>query len=306
MKRLWITSIAAMAAILGLSASAKTQELPSAGDVVDLALFIDGTPRNVVLENKQKAKEILIELVGEGRYKEIGEDNLKKLLEAIDRGDATDIDVPAFNGIAGMSSVQFARAVLFTNEERNTRGLIGDFLYDENTMTGHLTVDMKTKIYKNGKLNSTRLLQWHIDVVKDAMAIAVSGTAWTVGSGDGYEVHLRQGDPDNGPFDNPFPNTVIFPDYAIDPTDDRGVWKRGLDHKLFAKGREVVVRDIFKKIDDGPIMRLPNGHVFYELSEESCIDLLTKGKPPAYRIDFPEQSGYCLGRCGSPAVLNSM
>ncbi len=203
-----------------------------------------------------------------------------------------------------MSSVQFARAVLFSNEERNTRGLIGDFLYDENTMTGHLTVDMKTKIYKNGKLNSTRLLQWHIDVVKDAMAIAVSGTAWTVGSGDGYEVHLRQGDINNP--DDPFPDTVIIPDYLKDPNNLGSVWSRGLDHKLFAKGREVVVRDIFQKIDDGPIMRLPNGHVFYELSEESCIDLLTRGRPPAYRIDFPEQSGYCLGRCATPDVINSM
>ncbi len=69
--------------------------------------------RDEFLKDKKKAQEVLIDLVGERFGTELDFIDLKNLLEAIDRGDATDIDVPAFKGVGGMSSVQFARVILY-------------------------------------------------------------------------------------------------------------------------------------------------------------------------------------------------
>ena len=64
MKRYWMTSIVAMAAILGLSACAIKREPPSAGDVVDLNLYINGERLEKVLSDPEKTEEVLSRLVG--------------------------------------------------------------------------------------------------------------------------------------------------------------------------------------------------------------------------------------------------
>lgn len=314
MKRYWITSIAAMAAIVALSACAAKRELPSAGDTVDLGLVVGGKPIDRVLSNPDETNKVLSGLFGPGFDGDEGRGKLRELLQALDKGRPLG-DVTAFRGVCGFSTAEFARAVLNRTEKRMTRGLVGDYLVEfdgnyrkndfsyEQTWPGHLTVDMKTETYsKIGGRETliedrTEILQWHIEVVKDE-------------THDGFEVRRRQGDPNdpNDPNypDNPFPGTVFFPDESLDPTNKHSVWYRGLDHKLWAKGTEIVVHDVFRRIGDRPVERLPDSHEFYRTCEESCIDLMTRGFPPAYRIDFPEQSGYCLGRCSRPYIINSM
>ena len=300
MKRYWIKSIVAMAAIVGLSACAvkgerpsagDAQDPPSAGDVVNLPLFINGKPLDEILRDPDATNEILAALLGKKFYGEEGREELRKLVAAFDNGAD---DEPAFRGLSGFSTLEFVRAVLDPKVKRKPKGLIGDYLVEFDRETnrgeGHLTVDVKTKIFFTDRSmardvpDRVERLQWHIEVVKE-----------------GFEVRFRGTD-----VNNPFPNTVIFPDFATDPSDPRSIWYRGLDHKLWAKGTRIVVRDIFQQIDDGPIERLPNSHPFYTSTKESCIDMMTRGYPPSFRIDFPEQSGYCLGRCDHPYIMNSM
>ncbi len=311
MKRYWATSIAAMAAILALSACTIKRELPSAGDTVDLGVFVNGQPLDKFLSNPEETNKVLSELFGPGFAGDEGRDKLRELLQSLDNSRPLG-GVTAFRGICGFSTAEFARAIVNPNEVRETRGLIGDYLFEfdgnyskskdglkyNGMWPGHLTVDMKTETYKivgGQKIlirNRTEILQWHIEVVQDARH-------------DGFEVRLRQGDAKNNPND-PFPGTVVFPPESLDPTNDFSIWARGLDHKLWAKGTEIVVHDVIRWIGDLPPERLPDTHEFYRPCKESCIDMMTKGFPPVFRIDFPEQSGYCLGRCDHPFIMNSM
>jgi len=314
MTRYRTTSIAAMAAIFALSACAHKRDavdLPSAGDTVDLGVVVNGKPLDQVRTNPEETNKILADLLGPGFGGDEGRGKLRALLKALDEGSRLG-DVTAFQGICGFSTAEFVRALVNIDEKRITRGLVGDYLvkFDGNTSNdgfryrqtwpGHLTVDMRTETFRTigGRSilleDRTEILQWHIEVVKDPKRKL-----------DGFEVRLRQGDAKNDPND-PFPGTVEFPPESLDPTNDFSVWKRGLDHKLWAQGREIVVHDIFRKVGNLPTKRLPDSHEFYRPCKESCIDMMTRGFPPAYRIEFPEQSGYCLGRCQHPNIMNSM
>ncbi len=106
---------------------------------------------------------------------------------------------------------------------------------------------------------------------------------------------------------------VAFPPHAIDPEDPRSVWCRGLDHKLLAKGADVQIKNVFRKVECcnpgcdhpecGKLVRLSDTEKFYLSTEESCIDLMFKGYPPA--SELPPQVEYCLGRCENPPIINS-
>lgn len=305
MKRQPITSLIAIVTVFGLSACSLISKPPSAGDVVDLGLSLNGKPLDKVTSDPEATDKILSDLFGPGFTGEEGREKLKVLLQTLDEGKPLGRNVTAFRGVCGFSTAEFVRAVVSPKEKRKTKGLIGDYLvefdrtYDEDdnwdgkSWPGHLTVDMRTSIfftdesYKNDVADRTELLQWHIEVLKKGSKI------------NGFEVLKHSGDP----FD-PFPGTVVFPDEALGPGGD--IADRGLNRKLWAKGPEIVVRHIYQKIDDGPVTRLPNTHEFYKSCEESCVDMMTKGFPPTYRINFPEQSGYCLGRCAHPFIINSM
>jgi len=288
MKRYWSICIAAMAAIFVLSACSLFDRERSAGEVVDLGTVVDAERLDKVRSDPERARKVLVRLIGDEFGTDKGLGKLKKLLESIDQGRTPDDDVPeALKGLGGFSSVQFARAFVFPDEIRKTKGLIGDFLFDKKKGSGHLTVDMKTEVflsaqsYKKNDPDKVVILQWHIDVKKG-----------------GFTVREHSGDS----FD-PFPETVAFPQEALGPSG--AIADRGLNHKLYAKGKTIVVRDIFRQVNDGPIVRLPNSHLFYRTTKASCIDLMTRGYPPQFRIDFPEQSGYCLGRCDHPNIVNT-
>ncbi len=290
MKRYWVTSIVAIAAVLGLSACAIKREQPQPSAANELGVFVNGDRLENVIIRPDATDELIFLLVGERFRGDKGREDLRQLLRAMEQGETTDADVPALNGLCGYSTAQFLRAAFFPEERRREKGLIGDFLYDPNTGGGHLTVDTRTEIFLTDQsfrreiADRTVRLQWHIDVLP--------GT---------YEVHLRD---DTNPRD-PFPGTVALPREALDPGNPDGIWVRGLDHKLFAIGETIVVRDIYLQIDDGQIRRIPDGHIFYRPCKDSCIDLLTRGRPPRFRIDFPDQTGYCLGRCSFPLIYNS-
>lgn len=300
MKNFWLRNIAACAVILALSACAIKRDSRSAGDVVEIDLAIDGQRLEEILANPKETNRILVELLGPQLGGEEGRDELRSLIKALDGDSPNKPDVPAFRGLAGRSALEFVRAAVFPDEIRRTKGLIGDYLvrFDKSGKwgAGHLSVDTRTEIfdspesYEKDEPDRVERYQWHIKVLRDKKF-------------DGFEVLLRN---DAGYPNDPFPGTVVFPKSALDPKNPMSIWYRDLNHKLFAKGREIVILDVYRQIDDGEIKRLDDSDPLYRRTDESCIDLMTRGYPPSFRIDFPEQSGYCLGRCAHPDIYNSM
>lgn len=306
--RIWVRNFAVIG-LLALVACAKSplsEKATSAEDATALPLVVNGKMLPDILVERETTDKILEGLFKKDMSGEKGREELKNLLADLDSGKGLD-DVKAFRGVCGLSTAEFVRAVLNPNGSREIQGLIGDFVFEHDgnlshdgfkyhgTWPGHLTVDMKIAVNEtvNGRVNFVgyEYYHWHIDVVKEDEVR------------DGFEVRRRQGDKNNP--DAPFPGTVEFPPSALDPDNESSIWGRNLDHKLWAKGPEIVVRDVYYQPVRGQLRRLEDTHEFYKTCEESCIDMMTEGFPPRYRIDFPPQSGYCLGRCASPFIVNS-
>ena len=314
MKRAGIMGMAGAAAIVASSACAPQPEMeepavreeptalmdigPCKGDLDQWALVIAGTPLEELLAGRPRL-DTLRPFLAEWHI-DVDDDALPALLERIKQGEAIADDRNSpFHGIGGFHKLLVAEIALAPNDDQEEQrvicGKIRDYIFDEATGSGHLTVDTRIDIYNSaasfsaGTPDSVERYHWDIDV---------NGV---------YKVIPRD---DNNP-DDPFQNTVDLPDAAKDPSNRDGIWLRGgrpgLDHKLFAKGRDVVVRNVYRKFDNGSIVRYDDAtpHPFYVSTDESCIDLLTKGRPPATLDDLPPQPGYCLGRCDHPQVVNT-
>ena len=179
-------------------------------------------------------------------------------------------------------------------------GKIRDYVFIEKpgggsprTGRGHLSVDTCIDNLTTGRRD---FFHWDIEIPENE-----------------FTVTPRVGD-SNG--NDPFPGTdITLPDAALDPGNPHSIWARDLDHKLGAKGKNIKVLNVFHRVLDmttppPPLTRLPGawddlgGDRFYISTENSCVDLFTRGFPPA---TFGELAGndYCLGRCGHPAVYNS-
>lgn len=78
----------------------------------------------------------------------------------------------------------------------------------------------------------------------------------------------------------------------------RRIKARGLNRKLYARGESIKVIAAFK---DKKL--LPKHHPIYHQDEDSCIDILFKDSIPTYEL--PDQEDYCMGRCGSPPLVNT-
>lgn len=282
MMRFWTLGAAAIA-VVSLSACEQLHEkferdrfdewsLVAAGEVV-------GGPRFSGDQLNKIASELLEFDVGtdEGRAK------AKGILAEFDKSTVTRKDVPAaLTGVAGQSALSLVRWAV--GEPQIISGKIRDYIYDDGEKSGHLAVDTRVETFSSlanlsgGSPFRVEFFHWDIEVI------------------DIYEVIPRGPDP----FD-PFPKTVQFPPEALGPNGN--IRRRGLDHKLFARGKGIVVRHVYRTIGNGPIERLPDDHPFYETTEDSCIDLLFKGYPPA--SELPRQEFYCLGRCEDPQVVNT-
>ena len=296
MRRQGIQILSALVALLVLSACESFKKDPpkSAGDVVELGLTLDGQAID------QKSLDLVAAFNDVfGAYSTGDKRNeLGEALMALDEGRSVDTSIEALGGLSGFSAAELAARILFPNQERRVSGLIGDFYFEEHTGRGHLTFDLVTEIDRGGG-KRTIWRHWHITVLGKP------------DGKDGFRTVERVDPP--GADGLYFPGTIRLPDAARDRNNPNGIWKRNLDHKLFAEGDSIEVTDVYEKIGEGRIRRLPDSHPFYRESGWSCIDLLTNGKPPALRIDpvFRNQSAYCLGGCrmgtsGQRYLINSM
>lgn len=230
-----------------------------------------------------------------------GRDALRAKLLAIYDGSMLQNETPDdFTGFCGFSTIQGYLATIGYLDDGEqplvVKGRIRDWFYNNDFLTGHLSVDVWIDYSRRvgGQRVPTKreILHWDIVVENDNLDDPDTG----------YKVVNRRG-PESINNTDPFPGTIRLPEAALDPSDGDSIWKRGLDHKLFARGKSIVVRNVYRKIDDGPIKRLDDRHAFYKMTRCSCIDIMFKGHPPA--LELPEQRSYCLGRCDHPPIVNS-
>lgn len=220
-----------------------------------------------------------------------------------------------------LARLQVADGILRTSGEKalsvnggdcsKVTGKIRDHIFianpnDSKKGSGYLSVDMLFEIDKKDERESL-FYHWDIDVRK-----------YTVHERDDsrfpdFPFPMLQGNPDESGNLTEEPK-VVFPTSSTDPRNPLSVWARGLNHKLFAEGGKdaygkdnFTIENIFESRNGGPLRRLESEgagqHPWYVVTEESCIDLMFKGYPPA--AGLPPQANYCLGRCKHPKIVNT-
>lgn len=137
----------------------------------------------------------------------------------------------------------------------------------------------------------------------------------------------------------PPPRQPSLPDEAKDVDNTvNSIWSRGLDLRLTAHGASIEIESITEKRyamspfdentlgDDASLplyidftgkyykrgqvlaetYALDANHPYLQTSDKSCIDILFAGNYPRHRIEFPpNQTGWCMGRCSHPVIVNS-
>lgn len=276
-------SIAA-AAVVYFHSSAFAQFCDDA-DFRELPLVVMGTNVFEFLQDTDSVSVLYEEfrnLDGEPPIDFRDEVQLRRLISSIE-GTGPKVAAPrSMTGLSGFSTYLFALAAL--DDLGRVTGKIRDYVYDSELRTGHLAVDTrvetKTAVY---------CYHWDIDVVPLET---------------GFQVEQRDpGWSRNGP-GSPFPGSGMdFDTVTLDNIDSRD-----LDHKLSAIGTDIVVRHVYRQVDEDRIERLDDSHEFYISTSESCIDLMTSGEPPPLalpRRDATDEPLYCLGRCAHPAIVNT-
>ncbi len=118
---------------------------------------------------------------------------------------------------------------------------------------------------------------------------------------DGFEVVDR----DTSNPNDPFPNTMTFEQETLLRINDP---QTPLNHKLWARGMNIIIEKVQKKNSQGTWVTIPNSGVnakFYERTNENCIDMMFQNEPPQTLGDLAPPL-YCLGRCGDPNVVGSL
>jgi len=269
-------------------------------------LFVEGEPADDFVarlrEDKGAAEAFIRNPEPEGLGIDLDLAALEDLLRRMDAAPQVVYDnVPvALQGPGGLSTTLLLQKLLPLDEDEPIAdkvlyGKIRDYIFDENTGSGHLSVDMCTDRNEFVPLGEDRREYYHWDVeIFDG----------------GFQVEPRVDPPQvSNPdaYGDPFPGLpdLVLPAAAVDPANPKSIWRRGLDHKLHAKGKVIEVRHIYhRKLSDPDLVRLDDEHNLYPSTDASCVDLFTPGFPPA-TIGELAGNDYCLGRCAHPGIVNS-
>ncbi|MGH1480205.1 MAG: hypothetical protein ACRBM6_16030 [Geminicoccales bacterium] len=249
----------------------------------------------------------------------VSEDYLKEFVISVRNGDPLNPRPKSLDGISGFSTILYieqhliGKRVLTCEEiglsidpehlmEYRSKlcGKICDYIFVKDTRSGHLSVEVIHEEFCTREAfidccpHRVTLYHWDINIPDDT-----------------YEV-LNRDDNSFQPIPtpsvpSPFPPipSDIFPRHSLDPGDERSIWFRCLDYKLVAKGCSIEIENVFKQVDCDEIIRLSESDYpwFYTSTEQSCVDIMFKGYPPAAQL--PTQAEYCLGRCVHPPIINS-
>ncbi len=229
-----------------------------------------------------------------------------------------------FRGLQGLSWMQAVWIKEFGGRAR-LKGRLIDYAYDRVNRSGWLTFATRIDWYETRnavgdevdpqfRSTSRDYFRWFIEILPDGFEIIKRIDIMpAVEGGADRPVNPQLGAIGTQPFPGMQLDTL-----AIDPADSRSVWQRGLTHKLLARGGNFIIRGVFhKQGNDGPLLRLPEEHPFYdrrtrdlkgEIVGETparCLDIMFRGEPPESHL--PEQLGWCFGMCtkNNIAVINS-
>ena len=305
LKRRSITTIALLS--MTLFAAVSCAQKPIRGDVPyepgeDFGLFVagkridvqDGKGLDPELRNELlSAIEPLADAFGLENFK--SEEARKRVgdrIGDIESGKARRLeDVPApLTGLAGCSVIQALKIIVLGDPNAAKPGKIVDweFHYDAESVSrgsGHLTVDMPCVFD-----GASGTLRWEVKV-----------------NDRGYKIVQRVNAARRNPQLDPFPGTMQLPEAALDENDAESIWVRNLTYKTYAAGTTIEVLNVHRVADGGVVSRLSESDypALYASTASSCVDMLTDGEPPHDETGLPEQTGYCLGRCAHPFVINS-
>lgn len=296
MKR-WVVGSAVMAVVVSLFVGLPLQGrtglvgVVHAEDVVDREglddwmLMVGGVPIEELIVQREEARRVLLEVLGS----DYSDERLAELLARAQEDDVRASGLPeALTGIPGFTVLQLLGAYLEPELERKVSGKIRHYYFNKTRRSGYLEVDTVVDTLQDGRIIETDEYFWAIAVRPETFDVVL-------------RCDINPDDP-NGCDDNgnaPFLDTLALPDAALDETNKDGIWKRGLDHKLWAKGTGIVVVGVIRN----GVLLSPDHHPLYVSNEDSCIDLMFAGYPPV--SELPPQPGYCLGRCEHPEVVNT-
>lgn len=205
----------------------------------------------------------------------------------------------ALQGIGGLPTTLLLQWLIFIDGRPIAKpvlyGKIRDYTFIDQTKSGHINIDTCIDDLQTGQ---REFFHWDVEIANN-----------------GFEVTERNDDQTDDPF-SLLPEFQMPPG-ALDRNNRHSIWHRGLTYKLGAKGYSITVRHVYHRVLSNAIIQtldllerpdptdpLDPAHRFYTSTPDSCIDLFTRGYPPA---TFNELAGndYCLGRCSFPAIYNS-
>jgi hypothetical protein len=240
-------------------------------DLDDWFLVVDGEPIEDLIERGGTRKVLQDVLDGD-----CSDEYLTDQLVKAKRGNTEGLS-KALTGIAGFSVRQLLEAHL-TRQAQKIKGKIRHYYFNDTLKSGCLEVDTVV---------GTDCYSWSIAVLPGTFEVVKRDES-------------ARPDPGNpaAPLRQPFPGTLDLPEEALKPDNPQGIWQRGLNHKLWARGKGIKVLGIIKN----DVLLSPEDPL-YVSNDDSCIDLMFACSPPESVL--PPQRAYCLGRCEHPAVVNT-
>ncbi|MEM1399427.1 MAG: hypothetical protein AAGF58_06075 [Pseudomonadota bacterium] len=240
------------------------------------------------LSSRQYSKAAESEPLGD-LIKRVRAENLS--VRSADAADAANVN-QAFIGLGGAFTEILLRAAEQTIGETNdydngkvvtvsVKGMLTDYkLFSDRS--GHLENETQFVISVNGVALPTIRFYWIIDVLPETFEV--------------YTHSMNDNDP--------FPGTLVFSQAMLDRIKDKG-----FNRKLWAEGEGIKIRKLLIDSGDGlGYQAVPEGHPLLMSDEDSCIDMMFEAMPgggvPMTYSELLTHS-YCLGRCRSPAMVNS-
>lgn len=101
----------------------------------------------------------------------------------------------------------------------------------------------------------------------------------------------------NSDSNNVFPTAMTLPISAT--------MAGSFNHKLWARGTMLRVTKVERKTGNAPFVLLPKTNPLYQVTPDSCVDMMFAGTPPATLPPGAAPPFYCLGRCKHPPVINT-
>ena len=229
--------------------------------------------------------------------------NLQALINDIEAANMSATgQVPGMTGLGGV----LGRALLdAAKEAKNTSGNFDTMQQVLLSVSGQITDYQFTEIGTTGAGNGSLEVITYITWAKWPRGMGAAQTQtdayrWKISViNDGFSIVEKGSDPDN-----PFPGTLEFT-----PVMKARINDLGFMHKLWAKGTDIKIDEVAKKAGNSNNFvvlqeSVPANAKLYAEIDENCIDMLFVDRPPA-TLEGMQPPLYCLGRCGSPLIVNT-